>query len=80
MRRDKEDYYDDVRQDGQLVNLPRGSYSMEGIDQVKGLSEDYDEKRQSPWKEEIEDPNPSDFQELQQLADQMGQYFGPGFY
>ncbi|XP_066487481.1 dickkopf-like protein 1 [Tiliqua scincoides] len=85
MRRDKEDYYDDAGQDGQLaiVNLPRGSYSMEGIGQAKGLSEVYDEKRQSPWEEEMEemdDPNPSDFQELKQLADQMGQYFGPGFY
>ncbi|KAL8176829.1 UNVERIFIED_CONTAM: hypothetical protein K2H54_039175 [Gekko kuhli] len=79
MNRDKEEaYYDDSRQDGQLaiVSLPRGPYYMEDT----GLSEDYEEKRLSPWEESKDDPNQSDFQELEQLADQMGQYFGPGFY
>lgn len=82
MRRDKDGaYYDDSGQEGQLaiVNLPRGLYSMEDIGQTKMLSDDYDEKKQLPWKD-VEDPNPSDFQELKQLANQMGQYFGPGFY
>ncbi|XP_054851494.1 dickkopf-like protein 1 [Eublepharis macularius] len=76
---DKEEaYYDDSRQDGQLaiVSLPKGPYSKEDA----GLSEDYDEKRLFPWEEERNDPNQSDFQELEQLANQMGQYFGPGFY
>nr|XP_034990644.1 dickkopf-like protein 1 isoform X1 [Zootoca vivipara]XP_034990645.1 dickkopf-like protein 1 isoform X1 [Zootoca vivipara]XP_034990646.1 dickkopf-like protein 1 isoform X1 [Zootoca vivipara] len=83
MRRDKEDaYYDDSVQDGQLalVNLPRAPYSMEDIGQPKGLSEDYDEKRQLPWEEDMADPKQADFQELKQLANEMGQYIGPGFY
>ncbi|XP_028559923.2 dickkopf-like protein 1 isoform X4 [Podarcis muralis] len=83
MRRDKEDaYYDDSVQDGQLalVSLPRSPYSMEDIGQPKGLSEDYDEKRQLPWEEDMADPKQADFQELKQLANEMGQYIGPGFY
>ncbi|CAI5790685.1 Dickkopf_N domain-containing protein [Podarcis lilfordi] len=83
MRRDKEDaYYDDYVQDGQLalVNLPRSPYSMEDIGQPKGLSEDYYEKRQLPWEEDVADPKQADFQELKQLANEMGQYIGPGFY
>ncbi|XP_077168681.1 dickkopf-related protein 3-like [Paroedura picta] len=78
LNRNKEEaYYGDSRPEGQLaiVSLPRGLYSMEDAE----LSEDYEEKRLSPW-EERDDPNRSDFQELEQLADQMGQYFGPGFY
>ncbi|KAH0626541.1 hypothetical protein JD844_001586 [Phrynosoma platyrhinos] len=83
MRRNKEDdYYDDFRQDGQMdiLNLPRRASSMEDINQSKGLSEDYDEKRQSPWKEDITNLNQPEFQELKELADEMGQYWGPGFY
>nr|XP_056719293.1 dickkopf-like protein 1 [Euleptes europaea] len=77
--RDKEEaFYDDSRQDGPLaiVSLPRGPYYMEDA----GLSEDYEEKRLLPWEGDRDDPNRSDFQELEHLADQMGQYFGPGFY
>uniref|UniRef100_A0ACB8EWA8 Uncharacterized protein n=2 Tax=Sphaerodactylus townsendi TaxID=933632 RepID=A0ACB8EWA8_9SAUR len=79
MNRDKEEaYYDDSRQDGPLaiVSLPKGPYYMEDA----GLSEDYEEKRLSPWEGSRDDPNQSDFLELEHLADQMGQYFGPGFY
>ncbi|XP_053119113.1 dickkopf-like protein 1 isoform X2 [Hemicordylus capensis] len=84
IRRDKEDAdYDNSRQDGgelAIVNMPRGLYTMEDIGQAKQLSEDYDEKGQLPWEEDMDNPNQPDFQELKQLANQMGQYIGPGFY
>ncbi|XP_061444452.1 dickkopf-like protein 1 isoform X2 [Rhineura floridana] len=82
MSRDKEDaYYNDSMQDGQLiVNLPRGPYSMEDIGQPKGLTEDYDEKRQLAREDDIAESSQPDFQELNQLANEMGQYIGPGFY
>lgn len=73
-------YYDDSsRQDGQLaiVGLPGGPYHAGDA----GLGRAYEEqKRPSLWGEDREEPNPADFQELEQLADQMGQYFGQGFY
>ncbi|XP_042330415.1 dickkopf-like protein 1 [Sceloporus undulatus] len=77
-----DDYYDDFRQDGQMdiLNLSRGPSSMEEISQTKGLSEDYDEMRQSSWEKDIAYLNQPEFQELKELADEMGQDWRPGFY
>ncbi|XP_072832771.2 dickkopf-like protein 1 [Pogona vitticeps] len=83
MRQEKEDaYYDDSAQDDQfaIVNLPRDPYSMDKIDQSKDLSEKYDKNSQFPGEKEMAHSIQPDFQELKQLATEMGQYFGTDFY
>ena len=83
MRQEKEDaYYDDSAQDDQfaIVNLPRDPYSMDKIDQSKDLSEKYDKNSQFPGEKEMANSIQPDFQELKQLASEMGQYFGTDFY
>nr|XP_020648529.1 dickkopf-like protein 1 [Pogona vitticeps] len=83
LRQEKEDaYYDDSAQDDQfaIVNLPRDPYSMDKIDQSKDLSEKYDKNSQFPGEKEMANSIQPDFQELKQLASEMGQYFGTNFY
>ncbi|MEE6482846.1 hypothetical protein FKM82_013365 [Ascaphus truei] len=71
-----------------VVDLPRAAEESdrEAKDALKILSEDLaddleDESlHMAEHAVEPADPSQIDFQELKQLASQMGQYFGPGFY
>lgn len=58
----------DVRNDFQIFNADMG-------DDLKEENLHFDDQVDEPV-----DPSEADFQELKQLASEMGQYFGPGFY
>ncbi|KAM4015492.1 dickkopf-related protein 3-like isoform 2-T2 [Anomaloglossus baeobatrachus] len=58
----------DVRNDFQIFNTDSG-------DDLKEENLNFDDHVEEPG-----DPSEADFQELKQLASEMGQYFGPGFY
>ncbi|XP_075695986.1 dickkopf-related protein 3-like isoform X1 [Rhinoderma darwinii] len=58
----------DVRNDFQIFNTDMG-------DELKEEILHFDDHEDEP-----DDPSEADFQELKQLASEMGQYFGPGFY
>ncbi|XP_073427104.1 dickkopf-related protein 3-like isoform X1 [Dendrobates tinctorius] len=57
-----------VRRDLQIFNTDSG-------DDLKEENLNFDDHVDEPG-----DPSEADFQELKQLASEMGQYFGPGFY